>query len=517
MAVQFAGSGSTGSRRRRRIVVNGENAGIDTNYLDGEVGEIESQLVASAAAGPWVPESELRIWIYSTLLALFVGGISFLLVAPINIPSYLKPLADSFLSGSRPSLLISTEVTLLFLSTQLGFLIAWYRARCKLDFTGRYRVWPWAICFFGLATICRATELHRVVGIMIESTQVLPWRGNIVGWLLPFCVAGLPLTLLLDRDVRNGRSSLWTLRVSGAMWLAAACLEIFQPELQPNAWYAPTLVLLPLFASTTLFVGLWHHARVVAYVCPDPPVLNERSAVSVLVGAIGLTLGTIVFWKRGETVSEEEEDSKPKRRRKKTEPESEAEEGTAKKKRKPAAKKPATRSKARTKPAEEVEETQEEEVAAEPTEEVEESSSEEVNETSSGYEESVEETPAEEEAPAEIEETQAEWQEEEDVYTSSGRNRSNNKSKGRDNQVHQSHGSSAPSPHMTKASRSWEEEEVEQPEASYENYDESQASDEDGDDQNDGGLTADQMKGLSKRQKRELKKQLRDQERSRRR
>ena len=510
MAVQFAGSGSTGSRRRRRIVVSGDNAVIDTNYLESDGGEMESQLVASAAAGPWVPETELRIWIYSTLTAIYLGMLGFLLVTPVSIPSDIKPLADLLLSGPRPTLLIATEVTLLFLSTQLGFLIAWYRARCKLDFSGRYRVWPWAICFFGFATICRGTDLHRVIGTMIESARVLPWRGGVVGWLLPFCLIAMPLTLLLDRDVRNGRSSLWTLRLSGGMWLATAYLELFQPELGTQNWYPPALILLPLFASATLFVGLWHHARIVAYVCPDPPELDERSAFSMFFGVVALAAGSLAFWKRGAAVSEEEDESKPKRRRKK----SETEEAGAKKKRKAPAKKPAGRSKARSKPADEADEAQEE-----ISEDVEESPSEEVTETTSDYEQSIEETTAETNDSAGEEEPS--WQEEEDDYTSStrstasNRGRANNKSKGRDTQIHESHESSVPAPHMTKSSRTWEEESANEAETSTSGFDAQESNDEDSDDQNDGGLTAEQMKGLSKRQKRELRKQLRDQERSR--
>lgn len=498
------------------MVVNGDNVGIDANYLDGEGGEIESQLVASAAAGPWVPDTQFRIWIYSAILAVYLGGLSFLLLSPISVPDQFKPLLNSLVGGPKPTLLYGTEVALLFVSAQLGFLIAWYRARCKLDFSGRYRVWPWAVCFLTLATIFRATDLHRQIGSLIDTMQWLPWRGAVVGWLLPLCVANLPLTLLLDRDVRNGRSSLWTLRISGALWLASAYLEVFQPELQSQRWYPQVVALLPLFASATLFVGLWHHARVVAYVCPDPPELNERSAASVILGAVGLALGTIVFWRRAEAAVEEEDDSKPKRRRKKAEVDkAETEEAAAKKKRKAPAKKPATRSKTR-KAADEVEEPSAY-AAEESTEDAEQPAEEEVVETySDDYGSSVDEAPVEEVA-AEPEPAE-EWQEEEDAYTSSNRNRSNRKSKGQEERVDQTHGSAAPAPHMTSKSRSWEEESEQVEVTSTQDYNaDMESRDENDDDDGGDGSSGDQMKGLSKRQKRELKKQLRDQERTRRR
>ena len=52
ISMQFAGSSSTGGRRRRRLVVNGDGTGVDMVPIDGDGAEIESQLVASAAAAP---------------------------------------------------------------------------------------------------------------------------------------------------------------------------------------------------------------------------------------------------------------------------------------------------------------------------------------------------------------------------------------------------------------------------------------------------------------------------------
>ncbi len=489
MAVQFAGSSSTGDRRRRRLVANGDGAGIDTTHLDRDGAEIESQLVASEAAGPWVPVTELRIWIYATLIGMFLAGLTFALARPNFFHVQLIPLTDHLFVGSTPVAAVFTEVAFLTLSAQLGLLIGWYRARCKLDFGGRYRVWPWAVALFGIAAFCFGTGTHRALGQLVGKYDWFPWRGVTVAWLLPCCLAALPISLFLDRDMRNSRSSLWTLRLSGILWLAEAWFELYQPELQSQPWFNFTYLVLPIFASATLFVGLWLHARVVAYVCPDPPELDERSAWSHLLAACAWIGGSLMFWRRREASAED--DTKPKRRRKKAE----AEEVGTKRKRKTPAKRATARTRTRTK-------STEDEVATESSDETvgEESDSSSDFETSSS------------ESNSAANEQEDQWEEE---PVEQPPVRAVSKGNGRFTEVHNSHNSSTPAPHSRRQTPSWEEESNEEDESARQSAEVSDDNDDDGQSQGDSAAMIEQMKGMSKRQKREFKKQLREQERSR--
>lgn len=498
MAVQFAGSGSTGDRRRRRIVVSGEGADIDPSLV-GEGADIESQLVASAAAGPWVPVSEFRIWIYAALIGVVLGLLSYAVIQPRAYRAEVRPLTDLLFNRSQPLVMVVTQVLFLGLSALLGHLIGWYRSRGKLDFAGRYRFWPWASALFGLSAFCLATGFHRAFGQMIDNLNVIHWRPATVGWLLPTAVVGLPIVLFLDRDIRHCRSCLWTIRTSIALWIGEALLEIYRPELRTQSWFALSHTLIPVFASATLFLGLWLHARIVAYVCPDPPELDERTAWSQLMAAGGWLLGAVAFWRKTKEV--EADEVAPKRRRKKAD----TEEATTKRKRKAPAKKSTSRSRTRTKPVEEdvVEEQAEEEV---PAEEESEANNEVVDETSTEFEESVNEG-AQEEESQEQEQWEEEAVEEEAVRESRG--------KGRYNQVHRSHGSSAPAPHSRRQTSSWEEESGYEESARSNSGDSDESDDEEQSEYGGSRIDPEQMKGLSKRQKRELKKQLRDQERAR--
>lgn len=507
MAVQFAGSSSTGNRRRRRLAATGDVPGIDTPQADSEGTPFESQLVASEAACPWVPVSETRIWIYSAVLIVSLAGLAFATVRSDLFHAQLSPLTIALFSGESPAAVTQAQVLLLGLSAQLATLISWYRARCMLDFAGRYRVWPWAVGFCAITAFCLATGTHRAVGEMVSDAVQIPWRGQTVAWLLPACVVSLPLALFLDRDTRKNPSSVWTLRVSESLWLLEACLEIYRPELQTQVWYPSAYLLVPLFASAALFVGMWQHARVVAYVCPDPPVLDEQSAWSLGLSVCRWLGRRMVLWKRkpssAEADEEDDDEEKPKRRRKKVVTEEVA---ATKKKRKPAAKRAApARTRTRGKSADEEEAVEDD--AGEVAEEQELTS---VDETERPV---ADESTAWEEAEAE-----EQW-EEEAVEAPPEPPAPPAKSKGgnRNTQVHQAH--TAPAPHARWQADPEVEEASVQEEPAAESY-ASSSDEEEGDEQSyqdDSELSADQMRGLSKRQKRDLKKQMRDQERSRKR
>ena len=505
--MQFAGSSSTGDRRRRRLVVNGDGSAVDAIPIDGDGAEIESQLVASAAAAPWVPVTEIRIWIYALGIGVLLALLTVASLYPIPMSAELG--FDRLLKGSRPKILFVTQTVFLGLSTQLGLLIGWYRSRCSLDFGGRYRVWPWAVALLSLGTFCRATDFHLLIGEVIGRQDFLTWRGPTVAWLLPFCIVSLPITLLLDRDVRNQRSSLLTLRFSGLLWLAGALMELYQPELQSRPWFGSVRQILPVFASATLFLGLWLHARIVAYVCPDPPKLDERSAWSLLVAGGRWCLRSLRNWKKGPPPAPLVEDvAKPKRRRKKAEDDganAEVEEIVVKRKRKPATRRPATRTRTKLKPPDpEIEEPEEQVPSYD--------ESDEANETSEMISDETSSSPYDSSPYDEDEESNQESEDATPARTSASADRSHGN--GRSTQFHQSHRSSVPAPHVKPEESSWEEQPV-----SSGSVDSSNESSEDSDDdqqlQRDSGLTADQMKGLSKRQRRELKKQQRDQERAR--
>ena len=499
MAIQFVGSKSLDDRRRRRLAVNGDGAPAESVLPEEGASRVESELVMSAAAVPWVPAYEWRIWTYGAMLGLLLIAVSFALAQPSAFRPELAPLTKHLLQGSRPVLATVIQTMFWFLCAQLAILISWYRTQCKLDFDGRYRVWPWAAAFFGLAAICSATNLHVLFGQIISQGEWLVWRSETVAWLLPTCVAALPLTVLLDRDVRRGRTTIYTLRTAWFLGLAATSLELFAADLQEQAWYPAVRSIVPLFFGATLFLGLWLHARVVAFVCPDPPECDEPGAASQLLGAgrwcvqlVGRLMSFLFRRSSGSAATDDEADAKPKRRsRKATDPEEDA----APKRKRKATTKRATKPRTRVKAVEEEQEAEDE------TDD--ESYSDEADESSDAYD-------AESSSS-----TESEWDEDEaEVETPP--------SSVRQNRPTSSYSSMPTVPPKKTEAPSWQNRSAQpsrssQPQAA--NEDESDSNEDESEDGDssyrvDDGLTADQLRGLSKRQKRELRQKVKDQQRN---
>lgn len=495
MAIPIVGSKSLDDRRRRRLAVNGDGTPAETSPPEESSWRIESELVMSAAAAPWVPAYEWRIWTYGAMLGLILIAVSFALSQPLAFRPELAPLTKHLLQGSRPVLAVVIQTMFWFLCFQLAILISWYRAQCKLDFNGRHRVWPWAAAFCGLAAFCSATNSHVFLGEIVSQGGWIGWRSETVAWLLPVFVAAIPLTVLLDRDVRRGRSTVYTIRTAWFLGLTAAGLELFASDLHEQFWYPAVRSIVPLFFGATLFLGFWLHARVVAFVCPDPPESDEPGAASRLLGTgrwllqlPGRLMG-LLFRRRIGAEAEDEADAKPKRRsRKAVDTEEDA---TPKRKRKVPAKR-ASKPRTPTKIVEEEEEELEDE-----------SYSDETDDSSDDYES--------EPSP----DAGNEWDDDESEVEAppppARRNRTAN--------------SNPPAPTTQSkqpTTTSWQQRPAQPSRASQQpvaNQDDADADDDESDDGDssyrvDDGLTADQLRGLSKRQKRELRQKIKDQQRN---
>ena len=427
------------------------------------------------------------------MLALLLISVSFALAQPLAFRPELVPLTKHLLQGPRPVLAAVVQAMFWFLCAQLAILVSWYRFQCKLDFKGRYRVWPWAAAFCGLAAFCSATNAHVYFGEIVSRGGWPAWRSETVAWLLPACVAGMPLMVLVDRDVRRGRSTVYTLRTAWCLGLTTASLELFAAELQEQFWYPAVRSIVPLFLGAMLFLGLWLHARVVAFVCPDPPEYDEPGAASQLLGA-GRWFAGLAGWligllfRRGTRVAEDADaDAKPKRRSRKSV--DIAEDAAPKRKRKAPAKRA---SKPRI-----------------PTKVVEEEDEEETDDDSSSDE--TDETYESESSSA----ADGEWEDEDsevDVPPPPA-------------QQGRMTGSRPPAPKVQPkqpATTSWQERPAQPSRAAQQqisNQDDSDSKDDESEDGDssyrvDDGLTADQLRGLSKRQKRELRQKIKDQQRN---
>jgi hypothetical protein len=455
--VSYAETRTSDDRRRRRLAVAGDNPTPEPTEGPGGVARLRDRLGDLPAASPWLPR---RLWVRIVLgsafgLALAVVGL--LLARPFAWMPAVAPIAEHLLSGPRPVLSVYVTTALWILAAQFAGLIGWYRSHSESDFRGRYRIWAGLTGAFAAASFLAGTGVHVPLAAALAPLYRGPiWRPEVMTWLAPLTLFGLVLAWRMDRDLRRCLGGLWLTRIAAVTLLATGVGHLFAPELAREAWFPAALALGPVIGLGLLVLGLWMQACYVAYVCADPPepVANPwwKRALSLLIG----------LWPFGGTSAEPAEEPKPTRRRKKAD--EETTEAAPKRRRKPAAKsRRTTKSRTRVKPeAEEEEETTDEE-AADESWESEEDSGDEAADSNTGWDDWQE---AEETAPARVAPA---------AKTAAA----------------------APAPQRGSSSPT--------------------DDDEDDDDYRTDGphANADLFKGLSKRQRRELKRQLREQERQR--
>ena len=409
------------------------------------------------AASPWIPRSRWKLW---TLAALLLTGVAAVAVTGFFPPVFRPELSlalDPLFQGDQPRLKTYLEIIFWTLSGQLALLVGWHRAHSRLDFRGRYRIWPWAAAASFGCGFCAATNLHVGLGRVLLQLNAVELSHPKLGWLVPAVGFLLAMWWLVDRDVRRSRASVILLRLSVFLLIASAVLGLYG-----SRWLEPSLTssiesTCGLFGSALVMLSLWIQGWYVAYVTPDPPAPTTTKFrwPTIRLGLIGWLWSLIAGLFRRKPAAA----PTPKRRKKAEET------GTTKRKRRTRrTTKPRTR-----KPVEPEEEEAEEESAEDDNE---------YDSSASGESDSIDD------------ET---YEEDEEEETSSSRNAPPTAAK------------SNP-PHFNRPAAS--------------NTQQSDDDEDEDDDDGDGkmyrvdGPSPDALKGLSKRQRRELKKQWREQQRT---
>jgi hypothetical protein len=511
----FAGSRTTGERRRRRLAVEADRDGesVDAPQLGIPLAEL---LQRSAASRPVrkVPGLPVRAWLMWTIvgtLATLMAGLLSLVALADKLPAALAPISQALLLGSRPAIVLYTETILWILIAELALLVGWCRSCSPLDFAGRYRIWPRAAIIAAATSLCIATGVHH--GIQTVCCQLLErniWRPEVTAWLIPIVLFWGPTIRLLDRDLRGDRTGLILFRMSITMLAIGLLADGLATELADYPWMQAASPLWRLWGSFWLAISLWVHLRFVAYETADPPSPEERKALRLarLISVIHLPR----FLKRRAAVADTP--AARRRRKKATEETDEAEttEPVRRTRKKPASASTTTKTKRTTKPRVRVESSADESGSSA------EMSLEELEaatrpESSMNLGSTANRSQTEFSDDVSSEETDS-WNEQSWNSSSDNSYKSKNqKQKGSQNQSRSQPELSQPAPAPAQPQAS-----AKQGATKGSNYSSSSDDDIDGDDDSadtsyrtDGGQgSSDPYKGLSKRQRRELKRQMRD-------
>jgi hypothetical protein len=471
MSGSFAGSRALDDRRRRRLAVNGDGTGDGDT---GGLGVLRERNVDLPAASPWLPRQRWKLALIGSSFWVGLIAVAVLLMQPFPAHPQLAPAIDHLVDGPRPVLATYADILLWTFAAQMAGLIGWYRSHSTLDFRGRYRLWAWASLVFVAWGFCAGTDIHTAIGTLAGPRLRWPiWRAEMVVWLAPAMLAGISVYGCVQADLRRCRLSRSLIQLAVAVLMATGAGLLYRPEMTARAWYPGLLIAGQFTGMGLLITGLWIHAWYVTYICADPPEpaapidwQAKRSAWASFVW------GWLSWPFRRRVVAD------PKSRRRKKADEGD-EEAAPKRRRKPAAKaKRAPRTRAKPKPEEE--EAYEEEEASEEDWE------------------STDETAEEE------------WSEEEYEEEETAPPPKSNSVTGAKPPANAGNRATPPAPvkqtpPAAQSKSNWSDEEEESEESDDEEEAQYRA------DTAHGG--PDPFKGLSKRQRRDLKKQMRDQER----
>ncbi len=120
-----------------------------------------------------------------------------------------------------------------------------------------------------------ATDLHLILADRFAARLTwLRWRRELVAWIVPLTALGAASAWLAIRDMRRCVSAVWLLRLSLLCGFCTAGGSLFAAELECEAWYPAGRQIAHWLSLGLLVTAFWRQAWFTAYLCPDPP---ERS------------------------------------------------------------------------------------------------------------------------------------------------------------------------------------------------------------------------------------------------
>jgi len=285
MSARFAGSNRTDERRRRRLATEGEpGAGVPEFAR-----EMTTRVRLDSVQAPPARRQVLlplrlviseRVWLHVLFaVAVLAGGLGLLAVAfhldqltPIVGPGLTRVL------GPHGTLIQGYQAGVLVLAMQLSALIRWVRSRSHADYSGRYWIWrpvTWACGAFALTLV---TGLHHAVADTLAwALHHDVWRQDVVLWLLPAAFGVAVIGWPLRNELRSSQSSSTFLTVALLAWWLASLIALDLVEFPSSVWGWASADGLLLLGNVSLMLGMSLHARHVLHHSADPPAIPPRT------------------------------------------------------------------------------------------------------------------------------------------------------------------------------------------------------------------------------------------------
>lgn len=295
MTARFAGSRTLDERRRRWLASN-ENEQV--------AGSKTGKPQRTSAENPapvelWITQFPIRKVIspkgwkiagVGVLVLLCGAAIVALGADTVQIADWLKPGWTRLVGPGGGKLARLFHAGLLMASGQLALLIWWGRTQSLRDFDGRYYVWLWSGLTAQLAGWALLGDWHWVWSDILCTlwSARFPMR-EVVCWMAPGVFIAGVLWRMLRADMRDCRCS------SVLLWLGAfACLGACLFRLEVDRTGLPVSVKdlvynsLLMLTCVSVFVSFLVHARFVLHVSAEPPEKRPSLSAKAIAGGMAV-------------------------------------------------------------------------------------------------------------------------------------------------------------------------------------------------------------------------------------
>ncbi|MCA8986350.1 MAG: hypothetical protein KDA78_01830 [Planctomycetaceae bacterium] len=297
MAVKFAGSRNVDERRRRRLASEGESPMIPVPVSHGNAGywklrrpQEGTYEQARSPIASLIPPSRVRIWLLCIGLPALLF-FSMFLTRHLTLPAE-HPLLQSLNFEDGFAWRFFTGLLLMGCGA-VCWLISWFRSASVRDFNGCFKSWYWSGWIFLIFGMVAGTGLHTIAARMIGDYARIevPLLRSII-WLAPM------LALLID-PLRSFVREMWHCRRSWSLLLCSCLAAVAygwlkvvkheQPGLIAQADMEFSLCLAVVTTSALMFSALLSQTHYVMYVSSDPVPKRQ----SWIFGGVGIVLGAI--------------------------------------------------------------------------------------------------------------------------------------------------------------------------------------------------------------------------------
>lgn len=254
MTIGFAGSRCVDERRRRRLA---QEADQETQPERRSAPRTPSAHPPDAAPEPFVPRSPIESLIrpetwVNVLWCLFAITAWGGLLALGHWIDRLHPALSAAFGLQEGLLLRAVRAASLLIAAQLSYVVLWHRSRSRKDFGGRYKVWFWVVPACLVFALCAATDAHWHVGRAVQARWPLDVRD------MAALVWIIPSAIVLLALTRLLQIEMRGSRISvGCLWLSTLSAALVAAlVLAGHLLSSPETVLL----TSAVAVNLWTFA-----------------------------------------------------------------------------------------------------------------------------------------------------------------------------------------------------------------------------------------------------------------